>query len=274
MTPTAASWTLAFIAMAVVTKVVGAYVGGRIGGLSAVQSSALGAALNARGAFGLVVAAIGLDLAVLNQLSYTVLVVMALVTSMVAGPALKAILRGEHIDSAESARLAREELLARSVLGASSALLPTRGGTNSFALTRILDAILPPESFVTVLTVHESAEERRGSSTARALSTLFTEHAVEWIDRVNSDTAEAILNEARLGYGLMALGMTRGEGDGSLSRTLERVLAAGARTLDRPRAGRRVVPAADPPDRGIGDGHSRWARRTRRRLCAGGAHRR
>jgi nucleotide-binding universal stress UspA family protein len=150
---------------------------------------------------------------------------MALVTSMAAGPALMTILRGEHMDGAESARLAREALLAGSILGASSMLLPTRGGTNSFALARILDSILPPESFVTVLTVHESSEDRRGATAARALSALFTEHAVEWIDRVNIDTASAILNEARLGYGLIALGMTRGDGDGSLSRTLERVLA-------------------------------------------------
>jgi nucleotide-binding universal stress UspA family protein len=226
LTPAAALWTLAIIAMAAVTKFSGAFVGGRIGGLSAIQSSALGAALNARGALEIVVATIGLNLAVLNQTSYTAIVVMALITSMAAGPALMTILRGEHIDGAESARLAREALLAGSVLGASSTLLPTRGGTNSFALARILDSILQPESFVTVLTVHESAEDRGGATAARALSTLFTEHAVEWIDRVNDDTAAAILNEARLGHGLMALGMTRGQGTGTMSRTLERVLAA------------------------------------------------
>jgi Kef-type K+ transport system membrane component KefB len=229
LTPAAGLWTLVIIVMAVVTKVAGAFIGGRIGGLSAVHSGALGAALNARGAFGLVIATIGLDLAVLNDTSYAAVVVMAMVTSMIAGPALMAILRGEHIGGDESARLAREELLAGSVAGASSALLPTRGGTNSIAMARIVDSMLQPEAFVTMLTVHRSTDvagEREGATAARALSTLFTGRNVEWIDRVDDDTATAILNEARLGYGLMALGMTHGERGGTLSRTLERVLAA------------------------------------------------
>ncbi len=228
LTPAVALWTVALIALAAATKFAGAYVGGRVGGLSATHATALGAALNARGALEIVVAAIGLNLGVLNDTSYAAIVVMALATSMAAGPTLKAVLRGERLDVSESARLAREALLADSVLGASSALLPTRGGTNSIAAARILDAVLQPGSDITLLTVHPSAGDaagRRGAAAAGALTSLIHDQKVTWFDRVDDAAAAAILAEARLGYGLMALGMTHGAGGAGMSPTLERVIA-------------------------------------------------
>ena len=230
-TPSAALWTLAIIGMAGLTKFVGAFVGGRLGGLSAVHSSALGAALNARGAMEIVVATIGLSLGVLNDTSYAAVVVMALVTSLTAGPAIKLILRGERIDGPESERLAREARLEGSIIGASRALLPTRGGENSVAAARILDWILQPESFVTVATVSDpddiTGDSAQANGTiAEALSEVFTEHSVDAVNRVDADPAAAILSETRLGYDLIALGMTHGEDGAQLSRTLERVLAS------------------------------------------------
>lgn len=228
LTPTALAWTLGIMAIAGATKFVGAYVGGRLGRLSATHAAALGAALNARGALEIVVATIGLNLGVLNDTSYAAVVVMALVTSMVAGPALKAVLRGERIDPDESARLAREALLADSVIGASSALLPTRGGTNSIPGARIIDAVLQPGSYLTVLTVHgpaDDAGQRQGDTAAAALTSIVHRQTVNRIDRVHDDPAAAILAEARLGYGLMALGMTHGQGATTMSETLQRVIA-------------------------------------------------
>jgi len=227
-TPAAALWTIVIIGMAALTKFVGAYVGGRVGGLSANHSAALGAALNARGALEIVVATIGLNLGVLTDTSYAAIVVMALVTSLAAGPALKALLRSERINDTESARLAREALLADSVLAASSALLPTRGGTNSIPAARILDAILQPGSYVTMLTVHGSADDtagRQGAAAVGALTSLIRRQTVNWLDRVDDDAAAAIEAEARLGYGLMALGMTHGVGGSGMSPTLERIIA-------------------------------------------------
>ena len=230
-TPSAVLWTLAIIGMAGLTKFVGAFIGGRLGGMSATHSIALGAALNARGALEIVVATIGLSLGVLNDTSYAAVVVMALVTSLAAGPALKWILRGERIEGPESERLAREARLAGSIVGASRALLPTRGGENSVAAARILDWILQPESFVTVVTVSDPADlpgdaQDASTTAASALSELFTEHSVDSVDRVHDDPAAAILSETRLGYDLIALGMTHGDDGAALSRTLERIVAA------------------------------------------------
>jgi signal transduction histidine kinase len=119
-------------------------------------------------------------------------------------------------------------LLAASVVGATSALLPTRGATNSIPAARVLDAILEPDARLTALTVHASSNDvarRQGAAAVGALSSVVRDHTVDWIDRVHDEAADAILAEARLGYGLMALGMTRGAGTSAMSPTLPRVIA-------------------------------------------------
>lgn len=248
-------WTAAIILMAGLTKFVGAFVGARIGGMNVRHASALGAALNARGALEIVVATIGLSLGVLNDTSYAAIVVMAIVTSLTAGPALKLILRGEQIEGAESERLERERRLAGSIVGASRALLPTRGGANSVAAARVLDWILQPESFVTVVNVRHPDDAGpddlfEHATAAGALSELFTEHSVDSVDRVHDDPAAAILSETRLGYDLVALGMTHGDHGTHLSRTLERVLAASTVPVLLVRQGAQAM-ALDPEIRRI-----------------------
>jgi Kef-type K+ transport system membrane component KefB len=80
---------IALLAVAVVTKFVGSYLGARIGRLSHWQGVALGAGLNARGVVELIVAVVGLRLGVLNSASYTVIVLIAVFTSMMAPPLLR-----------------------------------------------------------------------------------------------------------------------------------------------------------------------------------------
>jgi len=80
---------IALLVIAVVTKFVGSYLGARIGRLSHWQGVALGAGLNARGVVELIVAVVGLRLGVLNSASYTVIVLIAVFTSMMAPPLLR-----------------------------------------------------------------------------------------------------------------------------------------------------------------------------------------
>ena len=63
-------------------------------GCNARESSALSIGLNARGALEIVIATIGLSLGVLNDESYTAVVVMAIATSVVAPPLLRLVLKG------------------------------------------------------------------------------------------------------------------------------------------------------------------------------------
>ena len=72
----------------------GSWIGARLARLSPRESTALSIGLNARGALEIVIATIGLSLGVLNEESYTAIVVMAIATSVLAPPLLRLVLRG------------------------------------------------------------------------------------------------------------------------------------------------------------------------------------
>jgi len=88
--------TLAVAAAAVVvatlSKLIGGGLGARIGGTSTWESAAVGAGLNARGAMELVIAAIGLSLGILTPAAYSILVLVAMVTSLMAPPMIRTCL--------------------------------------------------------------------------------------------------------------------------------------------------------------------------------------
>lgn len=77
------------VALATVGKIVGGYLGARLGGLDSWRALAIGAALNARGVVEIVVASVGLRLGVLTAATYTIVMVMAIVSSMLAPPLLR-----------------------------------------------------------------------------------------------------------------------------------------------------------------------------------------
>ncbi|WP_155372894.1 cation:proton antiporter [Catellatospora vulcania] len=79
----------AVLALAVAGKFAGAYLGARLSRLSHWEGLALGAGLNARGAVEIVVATIGLQIGVLNTTMYTIVVLVAVVTSLMAPPMLR-----------------------------------------------------------------------------------------------------------------------------------------------------------------------------------------
>ncbi|WP_336204093.1 cation:proton antiporter [Nonomuraea sp. LPB2021202275-12-8] len=74
------------LAVAVLAKFAGAYAGARVGGLDARGAATLGALLNTRGLTELVVLGVGLELGVLDDRLYSLMVVMAVVTTALTGP--------------------------------------------------------------------------------------------------------------------------------------------------------------------------------------------
>ncbi|MDB6160731.1 MAG: sodium/hydrogen exchanger, partial [Gammaproteobacteria bacterium] len=101
--------TLALIALASVGKFSGAFLGGRLGGLSYSESLAVGCGMNARGSTEVIVASIGLSIGALNQSLFTSIVAMAVVTTMAMPPMLKWSLQRLPLGPEEKARLEREE---------------------------------------------------------------------------------------------------------------------------------------------------------------------
>ncbi len=77
------------LAVAIAGKYVGTYVAARVSGISKREASALGWLMNTRGLTELIVLNIGLELGVISPLIFTMLVIMALVTTFMTSPLLE-----------------------------------------------------------------------------------------------------------------------------------------------------------------------------------------
>lgn len=77
------------LAVAVIAKFAGAYAGARLSRLGHWQALALGAGLNSRGVVEIIVATVGLQLGLLSQAMYTIIVLVAIATSLMAPPLLR-----------------------------------------------------------------------------------------------------------------------------------------------------------------------------------------
>jgi len=84
-------WLLcgAVLAVAIIGKYVGTYVAARVSGVNNRDASALGWLMNTRGLTELIVLNIGLSLGVITPLLFTMLVIMALVTTFMTSPLLE-----------------------------------------------------------------------------------------------------------------------------------------------------------------------------------------
>lgn len=90
--------------VATLAKFVGGYLGAKMGRLSHNEALAIGAGLNARGVVEIVVASVGLRLGVLTTASYTIVVLVAIFTSMMAPPFLRRTTQRIATTSAETVR--------------------------------------------------------------------------------------------------------------------------------------------------------------------------
>ena len=82
-------WCAAIIAVATVTKLAGAYVMARRGGLDHPQSAMIGFMMNTRALMELIVLNVGLDLGVISPKLFTMLVIMAILSTIITTPALR-----------------------------------------------------------------------------------------------------------------------------------------------------------------------------------------
>jgi Kef-type K+ transport system membrane component KefB len=87
--PEVALAAVVVLAVAVLGKFAGAYAGARLSRLSRWEGLAIGAGMNSRGVVEVVVAMTGLRLGVLNPATYTIVVLVAIVTSTMAPPLLR-----------------------------------------------------------------------------------------------------------------------------------------------------------------------------------------
>ena len=85
-------WLSLVLVLSVVGKIVPVYIAGRISGFDHWQSAVLGSLMNTRGLLELVVLNVGYDLGFVPQKTFTMLVIMAVATTVMTGPLLRRLL--------------------------------------------------------------------------------------------------------------------------------------------------------------------------------------
>lgn len=165
---------LAVLGVATVGKFAGTFIGARAAGLSSWEGIAMGSGLNARGALEIIVATIGISVGVLTTTTYSIIVMVAIVTSLAAPPLLRVSLARIEMSDEEAARLERKEIERQSFLGnVVRVLLPTRCSVDSqFAAQLVGHLARSREMDVTSMYVDTERRATSGGSFVRRLKRL------------------------------------------------------------------------------------------------------
>jgi Kef-type K+ transport system membrane component KefB/nucleotide-binding universal stress UspA family protein len=236
--------TGALVLIASVGKFGGAFIGGRLGRLSYRESLALACGMNARGSTEVIVATVGLSMGVLNQDLFTMIVAMAVVTTLAMPPMLRWAFARIPLNDEERLRLEREELDAKGfVPNLERLLLAADDSANGRFAARLAGLIGGSGAKpITVLDLRngtspqtsdqlEQGHEEAVKSAAETVMTLeahpdaVKQGSVEIITRSKKASApEAVAGEARKGYGLLVIGIenTRAP-EGGLTKELTRI---------------------------------------------------
>jgi nucleotide-binding universal stress UspA family protein len=268
------------IAIASLGKFAGAFAGGRVSGLTGRQAFALGCGMNARGSTEVVVATIGLSAGALTHSLYTMIVTMAMVTTMAMPPMLRWALARVPIDPEEQKRLEHDELAAKGFVSKFERLLVAVDESPSGKLASRLAGVIAGQRGLpmTVLDISvrppsETAADApdRGqpgqSLAARAIESAdIAGAAVESQDSAarprrpeviarseTEDTTGAVAQEAAKGFDVLLVGLERMcDAHGAFSEDVNRIVASFqgpialviARRRDgdqASRAGRRII---------------------------------
>jgi Kef-type K+ transport system membrane component KefB/nucleotide-binding universal stress UspA family protein len=225
--------TLGLIAIASIGKFGGAFVGGKLAGLTFRESFALGTGMNARGSTEVIVATIGLSMGALNQNLFTMIVTMAVITTMAMPPTLRWALSRLPMRKDEKQRLEREEMEEKGFVSKMERLLlAVDESDNAKLATRIVGLIAGAGAMPTTV-MHIKNDKKTGKGAAEAAKQKAEEvgkTVQEFAERVErtqkpeekSDTtldvttivesaakSKAVAEEAEKGYSLMIIGLEK-----------------------------------------------------------------
>lgn len=229
-----ALWTVAAIGLAVASKIGGTIVSGRMAGVSVRESIALGAGLSPLGVMGVVVAIVGLNVGIINEVAFTILVLAAVVTSLMAPILLRWAVGRWEPPAEEAGRLEREALMdTAEILGTTRILLPSRGGKNSIYAARLISSVFD-DAEVTVLAIDVPLQKGPRSWLRRSVGSASDPQPVlealgetpgRIVKRVGNDPAGIINEESKLGYDMLVMGASRNDVTSTIvSNVVERVL--------------------------------------------------
>ena len=212
--------TLLVIFVASAGKFAGTYAGARlIGRRDHWTALSFGAGLNARGAMEIIVATIGLQLGILGQDMFSIVVLMAMTTSLLAPPALRWTLRHVQPEQQELERLRQEELTAGSTIAkVHRVLIPVRRRQPGDEIYRVQAYLIERMSqrgplAVTLFNVTEAGGRAKSSEFLDRLKERFAAAELT-LKIVEADEPRAsILDEAQKDYHLMILGASEQKPD-------------------------------------------------------------
>lgn len=212
--PELALLALALITVATISKIFGAYVGARL--LAKVDhwtALSFGAGLNARGAIQIIIATIGLSFSVISPEIFSVIILMAVITSIISPVMLKYTLGKVIPKESELKRLEHEEitkdLLIKSI---NRVLLPVRRRPDyekKMIEAKIIQRIASRKDIsVTLLTVTDEQQKNESLNFLDNLSALFTASNLNKKIVVSDNPLNSILEEAKRSYDLIVIGAT------------------------------------------------------------------
>jgi Kef-type K+ transport system membrane component KefB/nucleotide-binding universal stress UspA family protein len=217
---------LILIVIASFGKLAGCYGGGRLGGLGHRQSVALAIGMNARGSTEVIIATIGLSIGVLSRDLYTLIVFMAIATTLITPPLLRWALARIPPTGEERERLERERAEAGDFIPRLERLLiAADAGTSGRLASRIAGLLAGTRHVMTTVLelglssgsnhrpgateiVKESAGEASGAIKRLSDSGALPEAPqVQTGQTKSSDVTGVVLAEAGKGYDLLVLGI-------------------------------------------------------------------
>jgi Kef-type K+ transport system membrane component KefB/nucleotide-binding universal stress UspA family protein len=206
--------TLLVIAVATFGKVVGAYLGARLlSGQDHWSALAYGSGLNARGALEIIIATIGLSLGILSQTMFSIIVIMAVATSLMAPVALRFTVSRVKPDGLEQERLRLEAALRDSFVGEiRRVLVPVRprpeqlGRTRELQITILNRLASLRDMRITLIAVVSADEKTEATRYLDEVEAMFDVAGVTSRVVVDTDPVGSILFEAERDYDLMVLG--------------------------------------------------------------------
>ncbi len=204
----------------ILAKLSGVYLGSRlIGKVNHWTALFFGSGLNARGSMGIIVANIGLEQNIITQDMFSIIVVMAVLTSLLAPAAMRQTFKKIQPTEAELERLRQEALSADNlVANVHRVLLPMRYRENAepsslqIIAARILDSIGKKSPLsITLMSAVNKGDEQKAAGFLTQIGKIFNGHEIQRKVASGDDASDLILQEAQKGYQLMVLGATQGQ---------------------------------------------------------------
>jgi Kef-type K+ transport system membrane component KefB/nucleotide-binding universal stress UspA family protein len=241
--------TIGVIAIASFGKFAGAFIGGEIGGLTRREAFALACGMNARGSTEVIIATIGLSMGALSQDLFTMIVTMAVATTMAMPPMLRWALRRVPMRKAEKQRLEREEFETRGfVSNLERLLLAVDQSPNGKFAAALAGLLAGPRGIpVTVLSLSERSKSSPSDKPDKPLAGSHLDATIKaaaddskpsqkgadetapadvTILKHDAPTDEAVAKEAKKGYDLLVVGIDKTRSKGSFDEGVSRIASA------------------------------------------------